>query len=520
MKIKLPQLNKSGELQSSLIETVGLETIGLKKPPQGYIPKNQRKKIIMLSDDIRTQSGVGGMAREIIMHSAHHFNWVNLGGAVKHPENGKGYDLSQEVNKQTGLTDADVKVIATDGYGNQSMLRQIIFQEKPDAIVHFTDPRYWVWMYQMENEIRQQCPLVFYTIWDDVPYPMWNREFYRSDDMLLCISKQTKNIVENVLKDHKKPDWAIKYVPHGIDENKFFPVINDLEIEAFRKKIIGDEEYEFTVLWNSRNIRRKNASDIILAWRTFLDQLPKEKAKKCILLLKTEPVFEHGTDLPAVIDALCDPEIHKVKIINERFPEKQLNYLYNCSDAHMFMTDNEGWGLGLTESLMAGKMIIAPVQGGMQDQMRFEDEKGNWINFSTEHPSNADGRYKKCGKWAMPIFPKTRSVKGSPPTPYIFSTQCSIEDAAIALMKVYKMDPKERSERGLAGREWLISDEAGCTAKNMGQGFIDNIDILLEKWEPKPRFTVTKIDDNTLLDNYIPSPISLTPEFIKEIQSI
>ena len=108
----------------------------------------------------------------------------------------------------------------------------------------------------------------------------------------------------------------------------------------------------------------------------------------------------------------------------------------------------------------------------------------------------------------------------SPPTPYIFSTQCSIEDAAIALMKVYKMDPKERSERGLAGREWLISDEAGCTAKNMGQGFIDNIDILLEKWEPKPRFTVTKIDDNTLLDKYIPSPISLTPEFIKEIQSI
>ena len=42
------------------------------------------------------------------------------------------------------------------------------------------------------------------------------------------------------------------------------------------------------MLWNSRNIRRKNQSDIILAWRTFLDQLPVEKAKKCLLLMKTE----------------------------------------------------------------------------------------------------------------------------------------------------------------------------------------------------------------------------------------
>ena len=165
-------------------------------------------------------------------------------------------------------------------------------------------------------------------------------------------------------------------------------------------------------------------------------------------------------------------------------------------------------------------MIIAPVQGGMQDQMRFEDENGDLINFSTEHPSNADGKYKKCGEWAMPIFPKTRSVKGSPMTPYIFSSQCSIEDAAIALMKVYKMGPEERQRRGLAGREWVMSDESGLTAKRMGQGFINNIDNLLKKWKPQPRFTVTKIDDSTKLDNYNPNPISLTPEFLEEIQSI
>ena len=157
--------------------------------------------------------------------------------------------------------------------------------------------------------------------------------------------------------------------------------------------------------------------------------------------------------------------------------------------------------------------------------MRFEDENGDWINFSTEHPSNADGKYKKCGEWAVPIFPKTRSIKGSPMTPYIFASQCSIEDAAIALMKVYKMGPEERERRGSAGREWVLSDESGFTAKRMGQGFIDNIDNLLTggggfQWKPQPRFSVTKVDDSTKLDNYNPTPISLTPEFLKEIQSI
>ena len=152
--------------------------------------------------------------------------------------------------------------------------------------------------------------------------------------------------------------------------------------------------------------------------------------------------------------------------------------------------------------------------------MRFEDENGNWIDFTTEHPSNADGKYKKCGEWAMPIFPKTRSVKGSPPTPYIFATQCTVEDGALALMKVYNMGPEERQKRGLAGREWVLSEESGFTAKRMSQGFVDNINKLLTEWKPQPRFRVVKVNDDTKLNNYNPNPISLEPEFLKEIQSI
>ena len=268
---------------------------------KGYIPKDQRKKILLLSDDIRTNSGVGTQSRQIVLNTAHHFNWVNVGGAIKHPDSGKGFDISNDINNMTGLKDSSVKIIASDGYGNAGLIRSLIRQEKPDAIVHFTDPRYWIWLYQMENEIRQKIPMVFYTIWDDVPYPIYNREFYRSDDMLLCISRQTENIVKNVLKNHPKNDWAVKYVPHGIDEKTFFPIENNFEFDAFKEKLLGEEEQDFVVLWNSRNIRRKNPSDIILAWRLFLDQLPEEKAKKCTLVMHTDPVDQNGTDLPRVV---------------------------------------------------------------------------------------------------------------------------------------------------------------------------------------------------------------------------
>ena len=83
---------------------------------KGYIPQEERKKILLLSDDMRLHSGIGTMAREIIFNTAHHFNWVNLGAAIKHPEQGKAFDLSKEVDGLIGIKDSQVKVIPWDGY--------------------------------------------------------------------------------------------------------------------------------------------------------------------------------------------------------------------------------------------------------------------------------------------------------------------------------------------------------------------------------------------------------------------
>jgi hypothetical protein len=159
----------------------------------------KKKKILLLSDDLRMHSGVATMSRELVLGTLHHYDWVQIAGAIKHPEGGKVVDMCDASNKMTGLKDAYLKLYPVDGYGNEETLFGVIGAEKPDAILHFTDPRYWAWLYLIENQIRSKIPLTYLDIWDDLPYPMWNRPFYKSCDALFAISKQTDNLNKWVL---------------------------------------------------------------------------------------------------------------------------------------------------------------------------------------------------------------------------------------------------------------------------------------------------------------------------------
>lgn len=160
----------------------------------------KKKKILLLSDDLRMASGIACQSRELVLSTLHHYDWVQIAASIKHPEAGKIVDMSQSANETVGIKDAYLKLYPSDGYGNEDILMTIINMEKPDAILHFTDPRYWGWLYQLERKIRQKIPLTYLNIWDDIPYPMWNRPFYESCDALFSISKQTFNINKWVLR--------------------------------------------------------------------------------------------------------------------------------------------------------------------------------------------------------------------------------------------------------------------------------------------------------------------------------
>lgn len=459
---------------------------------EGYIAKADRKKILLLCDDIRMHSGIATMAREIVMKSAHKFNWFNVGAAINHPEKGKVLDLSQDINKQLKIEDADVKIQPNNGYGDAMLIRTLLKKEKPDAIFIFTDPRYWTWLFEIEREIRSTIPIVWLNIWDDYPAPKYNENYYDSVDGLLGISKQTVNINKLVLGS-KADNKVIKYVPHGIDSNIFKPVDKtDPKFVDFKKNLFKDKDIEFVLFYNSRNIHRKRPSDTILAFKIFCDSIGKEKAKKCALVMHTAANDNNGTDLRAVKQAICDPEYVNVYFSQDRLNPDQMNLLYNIADANILISSNEGWGLSLTESMMAGTMIIPNVTGGMQDQCRFEDENGEWIDFDADFPSNHRGTYKKCGEWAVPVFPSNISLAGSPTTPYIFDDRCSSEDAADAIKQVYDLGKEERTKKGLAGREWAMSEEAMMSADAMVSNITEAIEDTFEKFIPRPSYEVHK----------------------------
>ena len=462
---------------------------------EGYIKREDRKKILLLTDDIRVHSGVAHIAREMVINTSHRYNWVQLAGAINHPEKGKRLDLSQDTSNQAGISDASVVLYPTDGYGNPDLVRQVMEMEKIDAIFLVTDPRYFDWLFQIENEIRKKIPIAYLNIWDDYPAPMYNKEFYESCDALFGISKQTVNINEIVLGSKAKSK-VIKYVPHGLNENNFRPIDKkDSQFLEFKKQILGNEEYEFVLLFNSRNIRRKSIPDTILAWRLFCDQIGEEKAKKCLLLLHTDPVDDNGTDLPAVIEYLCPERYCNVKFTNGKFDGNGMNFLYNTADGVILLTSNEGWGLVLTEALLSGTPIIANVTGGMQDQMRFIDKNGKWFTPTPEIPSNHRRTFETCGKWALPVFPSNMSLVGSVPTPYIFDDRCRPEDATEQILNLYNMSKEERQENGLAGREWAIGDEAGFTSAKMSNRIIEGMDELFSTWEPREKYEFLKDTD-------------------------
>ena len=457
-----------------------------------------KKKIMLLSDDLRMSSGVGTMSREFVVGTIKDFDWVQIGGAIKHPEEGRVVDISDSINKDYNLKDAYLKIYPISGYGNPEILRSIMSVEKPDAILHYTDPRFWNWLYQMEHEIRQSIPIFYYNIWDDLPYPHWNEPFYESCDLMMNISRQTVNIVDKVCVNKPRTDWDNTYVPHGINHKVFYP-IDALhkeydKVKQFKNHITGGKDYEYIVFWNNRNIRRKLPGDVIMAFKTFCESIGEEKAKKCALIMHTQPIDDNGTNLPKVVEKLL-PKHMKVIFSNEKLDNNQMNFMYNTVDVTINIASNEGFGLGTCESLMSGTPIVVNVTGGLQDQCGFKKEDGSYLtvdDYTDEFQSNHRGRYKEHGDWVYTVFPSNISLQGSPPTPYIYDDRCNSEDAAEGLKYFYDMSEEERKECGEKGMEFVQTDEIGMSAENMCKRFTKDMNTTFEKWKPRKRYTLYK----------------------------
>ena len=459
---------------------------------------SKKKKILLLSDDMRMSSGIATMSKALVMGTLNEYDWFQVGAAIKHPDKGKVLDLSADMQKRTGVEDASVKILPWNGYGNADLLRQIMNSEKPDAILHFTDPRYWTWLYDMEHEIRETCPILYYTIWDDLPDPLYNRNYYESCDWLGAISRQTYGIVSRLTSLTDKPtykphaDWQVSYVPHGINQNDFKPT--DVPSD-FRNKILAGKEYDFIFFWSNRNIRRKQPSDVIMAFKEFCDKIGKDKASKAVLLMHTTPSDQNGTDLPKVAETLA-PDCNVV-FSTAKLSTEQLNLLYNMADCTVNIAGNEGFGLTTAESVMSGTPIIVNVTGGLQDQCGFKvDGKyltaDDYIKIGSLHKWRDWEDKVTWGEWATPIWSRAQSLTGSVPTPYIWDDKIDVIELSEKMEKVYNTPKEELTKNGLEGRRAFIED-IGLSAENMCQQLKNGVETTLKNWKPRKRYELFKI---------------------------
>jgi len=466
--------------------------------------KPKKKKILLLSDDLRMFSGIATQSKEFVLGTIDKYDWVQLSGAVNHPENGKIIDMSTSIRDEFGIDNAYLKLYPISGYGNPDLLRNVLEIEKPDAIIHFTDPRFWIWLYNMEHEIRQNIPILYYNIWDDLPDPLYNTNFYRSSDVLLSISKQTYGINKRILSKFGYEDWQTVYAPHGITDKRIFKINkNDSDFKQFENKY-GLDKYNYKILYLNRNIRRKNPGDVAMAYKHFMDGLTEEQRKECVFVFHSAPIDDNGTDMRTVCETLL-PDYPVIFTYDKggTMDDEQMNFLYNSVDVYINMASNEGFGLGSLEALTAGTPIIVNVTGGLQDQCGFKKEtiydgctsRMDYLSADdyVELGSNHRGEYREHGEWVKPIFPTNISLCGSPLTPYIYDDRASSDDAGEALRYWYDKGQEGREVAGETGRQWVLGDTARMTGKHLSETFIDTIETTFVKWKPKERYTLEAV---------------------------
>lgn len=464
-----------------------------------------KKKILLLSDDLRLTSGIATVSRDMVIGTCNKYDWFQVGAAINHPDKGKLLDLSEDAKRVSGVQDASVKILCNDGYGDPFLIRQIIQSEKPDAILHFTDPRFWDWLYAMEHEIRMEIPLLYLNIWDDIPDPYWNKEAYSSCDLLMAISKQTYGINSRILTrfEGKVKDGRITYVPHGIDTTMFHRIElgdknwNDLLTES--NKIRGNNKDKFVVFWNNRNIHRKHPGDVVLAYNHMCQQIEKNGGNAhndAILVMHGAPIDPNGTDLTAVVSELCP---YPVMFSDKILPGEGLNILYNVADVVVNMASNEGFGLATAESLSAGTPIVVNVTGGLQDQCGFINPKtgkyftaDDYVEVKTLHRKDEWGNLEH-GEWVKPIWPSNISLQGSVPTPYIFDDRADFREVGQALYEWYITPKEERKLAGQKGAEFVRNVEVGMNRDSMCQRVIDSIDGCFNTFVPRSNFELNLV---------------------------
>jgi glycosyltransferase involved in cell wall biosynthesis len=393
-------------MTENLLETDDLDL--LNDEDLFIIPKKKRK-ILMLSDHPLCTSGVGVQARMLIdgLVKTGKYTFRCLGGAIRHE------------NYNTIGVNEDFVIKPVDGFGTKEMIRELLMRERPDAIIIFTDPRQFIWLWEMEDEIHQVCPIAYWHVWDNDPYPKFNESFYESTDLINCLSHKTYELVKPNFPEENR----VNYIPHAFPKEIYHPIDPVMAMQA-RRQHLGVRADWFVGLWVNRNATRKLPSDVLETFKDFLDDLEAaEGHRNAMIIMHTDPTDPEGPNLMQVTEMLGIRD--NVLFSPGKLEFQDMNILHNMCDFTVNIAKAEGFGLTNLASLMMGKPQIGLKTGGMTRQL---------VDWRDGSPNG------------FPIEPAVRMLVGSQLVPYIYDDHVDKKAVTEAYMKIYKMTSGEKQK--------------------------------------------------------------------------
>ena len=200
----------------------------------------KKKKVVVLSDHALSCSGVGTQTRHLLTGLIQKGEWTfrQFGAALKHTD----YD--------TVVVNEDLVIKPIDGFGDRNLLRIALATEKPDVLFIFTDPRFFIWLFEMEDEVHQVCPIAWWHVWDNAPYPNFNQVLYDSTDLINCHSHMTYELIKDNISTR------VNFIPHAVPKEIFFPMPKT-EIISYKQQLLGKDRLDhFVCIWVNRNAKR------------------------------------------------------------------------------------------------------------------------------------------------------------------------------------------------------------------------------------------------------------------------
>ena len=418
---------------------------------------SKKIKILTISDHPLSPSGVGTQTKYMIegLLKTGKYQVVSLGGAIGHQ------------NYQPMKTEEwgdDWTIFPIDGYGNEDIIRSVLRNEKPDVLWFMTDPRFFGWLWKMEDEIRPLIPMVYYHVWDNYPPPKFNRLAYDSTDVIVTISRLTNEVTNIVAQEAE-----VVHLPHAVD-TEIFKKLAPEEVEDFKKENLKgiDNPDKMIFFWNNRNARRKQSGTLIYWFKEFLDRIGHDKAS---LLMHTDPKDGHGQDLEAIVNELG---LNKGQVMfsKEKIAPQALSLLYNMASCTINISDAEGFGLATLESLACETPIIVNMTGGLQEQVT---DGENWFGFGIE--------------------PSSRTIIGSQDIPWIYEDRINGDEFVDLLEKFYNLSSTERAKMGSEGREHVMKNYSFETYQDGWDKILTKVHEEKGSWETRKGYDCWRLEE-------------------------